>query len=49
MKSLAKYFPMVVFPLLLNRLHVFANFMLMWTEKHGSEILVKEYGNAPKN
>ena len=37
MKALDEDFLMVVFILLLNRLHVFANFLLIWTEKHGSE------------
>ena len=42
MKALDGYFLMVVFTLLLNRLRVFVNLCLIWTEKHGSE-RVKEY------
>ena len=37
MKALDEYFLMVVFTLLLNRVHVFANLIFNSTEKHGSE------------
>ena len=39
MKALDEYSLMVLFTLLLNRVHVFALFMkcLIWIEKHGSE------------
>ena len=37
MKALDEYFLMVVFTLLLNEVHVSAHFILIWTEKHGSE------------
>ena len=37
MKALDEYFVMVVFTLFLNTVHVFANFVFNWTEKHGSE------------
>ena len=39
MKALDKYFLMVVFTLLLNRVHVFAIFYLIWAEK---QLAVKE-------
>ena len=39
MKALEEYFLMVVFTLLLNRIHVFflQILCLIWTEKHDSE------------
>ena len=37
MKALDECFLMVVFTLLLNRLHVFANFVSFGKQKHGSE------------
>ena len=37
MKALDEYFLMVVVMVLLNTVHVFANVMLIWTEKHGNE------------
>ena len=38
MKALDEYFLMVVFTLLLDRVHVFTIFLcLIWTEKHGNE------------
>ena len=37
MKALNESFLMEVFTLLQNRVHVFANFMFILTEKHGGE------------
>ena len=37
MKAIDEYFLMVMFVLLLNTVHVFANFMFIWREQHGSE------------
>ena len=37
MKALDKYNLMVVFTLLLNRVHIFANFMFIPTKRHGIE------------
>ena len=37
MKALDEYFVMVVFTLLLNKVHIFSILCLIWTLKHGSE------------
>ena len=54
MKALNVYFLMAVFVLLLDRLHIFSIFILIWTEKHGNErdmtsalLLMDQVGTTP--
>ena len=46
MKALNEYSLMVAFTQLLNKLHVFANVILIWTEKRGSERVNPAFENS---